>query len=306
MERRAIGSLQVSLVGLGCNNFGMRIDDAATERVVAAALDAGINFFDTADIYGATKSEEFLGRALKGRRQQAIVATKFGMAVDEHRKGARPEYVRRACDDSLERLGTDYIDLYQLHQPDPSVPIADTLGALNDLVKAGKVKEIGCSNFSAEQLDDAARATKPGAATFVSVQNEYSLLHREPEKSVLSACERLGLTFLPYFPLASGLLTGKYDPINGPPKDSRLSLSWTSRFTTEKNVRIAEALKAFATTRKRTLLELAFSWLASRPRVASVIAGATSPDQIRANAAAANWSLTRADLAEIDRLTPHP
>jgi aryl-alcohol dehydrogenase-like predicted oxidoreductase len=304
MERRSIGSLQVSVAGLGCNNFGMRIDDAATERVVAAALDAGINFFDTADIYGATKSEEFLGRALKGRRQQAIVATKFGMAVDEHRKGARPDYVRRACDDSLTRLATDYIDLYQLHQPDPTVPIADTLGALNDLVKAGKVKEIGCSNFSAEQLDEAARATKPGAATFVSVQNEYSLLNREPEKSVLSACERLGLAFLPYFPLASGLLTGKYDPVTGAPKDSRLSLSWTSRFTSEKNVRIAEALKAFAAARNHTLLELAFSWLASRSQVASVIAGATSPEQIRANAAAVNWSLTGADLAEIDRLAP--
>jgi aryl-alcohol dehydrogenase-like predicted oxidoreductase len=301
MELRSIGSLRVSAVGLGCNNFGMRIDDDATERVVSAALDAGINFFDTADIYGATKSEEFLGRALKGRRQQAIVATKFGMAVDDHRKGARPEYVRRACDDSLARLGTDYIDLYQLHQPDPTVPIADTLGALSDLVKAGKVKEIGCSNFSADQLDEATRATRPGAATFVSVQNEYSLVHREPEKSVLPACERLGLGFLPYFPLASGLLTGKYDPATGAPKDSRLSLSWTSRFTSEKNVRVAEALKAFAASRQHTLLELAMSWLASRPQVASVIAGATSPGQVRANAAAVNWALTRADLGEIDR-----
>ena len=303
MDLRSIGSLRVSVVGLGCNNFGMRIDDDATARVVSAALDAGINFFDTADIYGATKSEEFLGRALKGRRQQAIVATKFGMAVDDRRKGARPEYVRAACDDSLKRLGTDYIDLYQLHQPDPSVPIAETLGALNDLVKAGKVKEIGCSNFSTEQLDEAARATKAGAARFVSVQNEYSLVHREPEQSVLSACDRLGLAFLPYFPLASGLLTGKYDPATGAPKDSRLSLSWTSRFTNEKNVQIAEALKSFAAARNHTLLELAFSWLASRPRVASVIAGATSPEQIRANAAAVNWTLTRQDLAEIDRVS---
>jgi aryl-alcohol dehydrogenase-like predicted oxidoreductase len=303
MDVRSLGSLRVSVVGLGCNNFGMRIDDDATARVVSAALDAGINFFDTADIYGATKSEEFLGRALKGRRQQAIVATKFGMAVDDRRKGARPEYVRAACDDSLKRLGTDYIDLYQLHQPDPSVPIAETLGALNDLVKAGKVKEIGCSNFSAEQLDEAARATTADAARFVSVQNEYSLVHRDPEKSVLPACDRLGLAFLPYFPLASGLLTGKYDPATGAPKDSRLSLSWTSRFTTEKNVQIADTLKSFAAARKRTLLELAFSWLASRLQVASVIAGATSPEQIRANAAAVNWALTREDLAEIDRLS---
>jgi aryl-alcohol dehydrogenase-like predicted oxidoreductase len=302
VELRSIGSLRVSVVGLGCNNFGMRIDDGASDRVVSTALDAGINFFDTADIYGATKSEEFLGRALARRRQQAIVASKFGMAVDEQRKGARPEYVRRACDDSLKRLGSDYIDLYQLHQPDPTVPIADTLGALNDLVKAGKVKEIGCSNFSAEQLDEAARATAPGAAGFVSVQNEYSLVHREPERTVLPACDRLGLAFLPYFPLASGLLTGKFERGKPAPSDSRLSLSWTSRFTTDSNVRIAEALKAFATARKHTLLELAMSWLASRPQVASVIAGATSPEQIRANAAAANWSLTREEIAEIDRL----
>ena len=304
MELRAIGSLRVSLVGLGCNNFGMRIDEAATKRVVDTALDVGINFFDTADIYGSTKSEEYLGRALATRRHQAVVATKFGMAVDDQRKGARPEYVRRACDDSLKRLGTDYIDLYQLHQPDPSVPIADTLGVLNDLVKAGKVKEVGCSNFSAEQLDEASRAAKPGAAKFVSVQNEYSLLHREPEKSVLAACDRLSLGFLPYFPLASGLLTGKYEPGKPAPKDSRLSLSWTSRFTTDKNVEIAEALKAFAAARRHTLLELAFSWLAARPQIASVIAGATSPDQIRANAAAVTWSLTRDDLAEIDRIAP--
>ena len=215
MELRSIGSLRVSVVGLGCNNFGMRIDEAATARVVGASLDAGINFFDTADIYGSTKSEEFLGRALAGRRQQAIVATKFGMAVDEQRKGARPEYVHRAAEDSLKRLRTDYIDLYQLHQPDPEVPIADTLGALDRLVKAGKVKEIGCSNFSEAQLDEAARATRSGAAGFVSVQNEYSLLKREPEPSVLPACERLGLAFLPYFPLASGLLTGKYEPGKG-------------------------------------------------------------------------------------------
>jgi aryl-alcohol dehydrogenase-like predicted oxidoreductase len=303
MDHRSIGSLRVSLVGLGCNNFGMRIDAAATERVVNAALDAGIDLFDTADIYGATKSEEFLGRALKGRRDHAIVATKFGMAVDDRRKGARPEYVKQACDDSLRRLGIDHIDLYQLHQPDPSVPIADTLGAMDDLVKAGKVREIGCSNFSAEQLDEAERTTKSGAARFVSVQNEYSLLHREPERAVLPACDRLGLAFLPFFPLASGLLTGKFEPGKPAPADSRLSLSWTSRFTTEKNVQIAEALKAFAAARRHTLLELAFSWLASRAQVASVIAGATSPEQIRANAAAANWKLNAEELAEIDSLT---
>jgi aryl-alcohol dehydrogenase-like predicted oxidoreductase len=303
MDHRSIGSLRVSVVGLGCNNFGMRIDDAATRRVVDAALDAGINFFDTADIYGATKSEDFLGRALVGRRDRAIVATKFGMAVDDQRKGARPEYVRQACEDSLRRLGTDRIDLYQLHQPDPSVPVADTLGAMDSLVTAGKVREIGCSNFSAEQLDEAERAVTPGAARFVSVQNEYSLLHREPETGVLPACERLNLAFLPYFPLASGLLTGKFEPGRPAPPDSRLSLSWTSRFTTDANVRVTEALKAFASRRGHTLLELAFSWLLSRAPVASVIAGATSPEQVRANAAAAKWTLTKEDLAEVDRLT---
>ena len=304
MELRSLGSLRVSVAGLGCNNFGMRIDAAATERVVGAALDAGINFFDTADIYGSTQSEVFLGKALKHRRHEAIVATKFGMAVDDKRRGARPEYVRRAADDSLERLGIDVIDLYQLHQPDPDVPIADTLGAMNELVQAGKVREIGCSNFSTAQLDEAAGAVRPGGARFVSLQNEYSLLHREPEASVLPSCERLGLAFLPYFPLASGLLTGKYEAGKAPPADSRLSLQWTSRFTTEKNVRIAEALKGFAASRRHTLLELAMSWLAARTQVASVIAGATSPEQVRANAAAVNWRLTSEELAEIDRLAP--
>jgi aryl-alcohol dehydrogenase-like predicted oxidoreductase len=302
MDHRRIGSLRVSVVGLGCNNFGMRIDEAATERVVTTALDAGISFFDTADIYGSTKSEEFLGRALAGLRQHAVIATKFGMAVDDNRRGARPEYVTRAAEDSLRRLRTDYIDLYQLHQPDPSVPIADTLGALDDLVKAGKVKEIGCSNFSAEQLDEAERAVAPGAARFVSVQNEYSLLHREPERSVLPACQRLGLAFLPFFPLASGLLSGKYDPVKGAPENSRLSLSWTSRFISERNVRMAEALKAFAAKRGHSLLELAISWLVSQPQLASVIAGATSPQQARANAAAAHWVLTQEEREEIDRL----
>lgn len=302
MEHRSIGSLRVSLTGLGCNNFGMRIDETASIRVVHAALDAGVNFFDTADIYGSTASEQFLGRALNGRRDRAIVATKFGMAVDERRKGARPEYVRQACEDSLKRLATDQIDLYQLHQPDPTVPIADTLGALDELVKAGKVREIGCSNFSAEQLNEAERAVRPGAAGFVGVQNEYSLLHREPESSVLPACQRLGLAFLPYFPLASGLLTGKYQRGKTAPTDSRLSLSWTSRFTSDRNVRIAEALKVLAAQQGYTLLDLAMSWLASRPQVASVIAGATSPEQVRANAAATKWPLDSSTLIEIDRL----
>jgi len=296
MEHRHIGSLAVSVVGLGCNNFGMTIDERQTADVVSAALDAGITFFDTADMYGGTNSERFLGKALGKRRAEAVVATKFGLrASDEFAGGARPDYVRKACDASLKRLNIDRIDLYQLHKPDPSTPIADTLGAMKDLVKAGKVREIGCSNFSVEQLRE--------AREFVSVQNEYSLLHREPEHGVLPACDRLGLAFLPFFPLASGLLTGKFEPGKPAPADSRLSLSWTSRFTTDKNVQIAEALKAFATARRHTLLELAFSWLASRPQVSSVIAGATSPEQVRANVAAVNWKLNAEELAEIDSLT---
>lgn len=306
MEMRAIGSLRVSLVGVGCNNFGMRIDEPATNRVVDAALDAGINFFDTADIYGGTKSELFLGRALGARRAKVIVATKFGHEVDPSRRGARPEYVRQAVEDSLIRLGTDYIDLYQLHRPDPDVPIADTLGALNDLVRAGKVREIGCSNFSAIQLQKArdAAATAKGAS-FVSVQNEFSLLHREPQREVLPACARLGLAFLPYFPLASGLLTGKYARGQSAPSTSRLSAAWAAdRFLTDKNVTATEALRQFATERAHTLLELAMSWLAQQAPVASIIAGATTPEQICANAAAVNWRFTPEELAEIDRLVP--
>src|SRR5882757_6201063 len=245
MEKRRIGSLEVSVVGLGCNNFGRRIDEPASARVVHAALDAGVNFFDTADIYGSTRSEEFLGRALAGRRGQAIIATKFGMAVDEQRQGAKPDYVRRAVEDSLRRLGTDRIDLYQLHKPDPATPIADTLEALDGLVRAGKVREIGCSNFSATQLREAQQAVQAGAACFVSVQNEYSLLHREPEAEMLPECASLGLAFLPYFPLKNGLLTGKYVKGVAPPKGTRMqTMSWAASGLTEKNLAIVEGLRA--------------------------------------------------------------
>jgi aryl-alcohol dehydrogenase-like predicted oxidoreductase len=301
MQTRRIGALEVSVVGLGCNNFGRRLDTAATAHVVHAALDAGINFLDTADVYGGTRSEEYLGRALAGRRDQVVLATKFGMAVDEQRRGARPEYVRRALEDSLRRLMTDRIDLYQLHQPDPEVPIADTLGALDGLVQAGKVREIGCSNFSAEQLREALAAARAGAARFVSVQNEYSLLQREPEREVLAECERLGLAFIPYFPRASGLLTGKYR--RGQPAPAGTRLAAGGRFAgllSERNLALVEALTEFAGARGHVLLELAISWLLSRPAVASVIAGVTSPEQVAMNASAAGWRLTPADLAEVD------
>jgi aryl-alcohol dehydrogenase-like predicted oxidoreductase len=303
METRRIGSLSVPVVGLGCNNFGGRLDADGTTKVVEVALDAGVTFFDTADIYTTGKSEELLGRALAGRRADAIIATKFGMPMDEQRRGARPEYIQRAAEESLRRLGTDYIDLYQLHQPDPTVPIADTLGALDELVKAGKVREIGCSNFSADQIREAEAAVAPGAARFVSVQNQYSLVHREPEAEVLAECERRGLGFLPFFPLASGLLTGKYRRGQPPPEGTRITGNqrWAPLLE-ERSLALVESLVQFAESRGHTLLELAFSWLLSRPAVASVIAGAMSPEQIRANVAAAGWKLTEADLAEVDAI----
>jgi len=218
VEKRKIGSLEVSLVGLGCNNFGWRIDANGSAAVIDAAIDSGINFLDTADLYGAGQSEEYLGRALKGRRDKVLIATKFGMKLGDGKEGAKPSYVRQAAEDSLRRLNTDHIDLYQLHQPDPGTPIADTLGALGGLVHAGKVREIGCSNFSAAQLCEASQVK---GVHFVSVQNNYSMVHREPEAEVLPECQRLGLAFLPYFPLANGLLTGKYRKGQPFPKSSR-------------------------------------------------------------------------------------
>jgi aryl-alcohol dehydrogenase-like predicted oxidoreductase len=292
------------VVGLGCNNFGGRLDAEETAGVVDAALDVGINFLDTADIYGKTQSETFLGRALKGRRDRVVLATKFGMKVDEQRHGAHPDYVRQACEDSLRRLETDRIDLYQLHTPDASVPIAETLGALDELVKAGKVREIGCSNFTPEQLREAEAAAGAGGARFVSVQNEYSMIHREPERGVLEACERLGLAFIPYFPLASGLLTGKYRRGQPVPQGTRLAEDRFAGTRSEENLELVERLIAFSEARGHTLLELAFSWLLTRPTVVSVIAGATKPEQVRGNAAAAGWRLTEADLAELDGILP--
>jgi aryl-alcohol dehydrogenase-like predicted oxidoreductase len=279
----------------------MRIDEAASARVVDAALDAGVTFFDTADIYGGTLSEVYLGRALASRRDEAVIATKFGMEVDEHKKGARPEYIRSAAEDSLRRLNVDVIDLYQLHTPDPTVPIADTLGTLNDLVTAGKVREIGCSNFSAEQLREAKAAAGTGAR-FVSVQNQYSLLYREPEKDVLAECEREGLAFLPFFPLASGMLTGKYRKGRPLPQGTRIGDG--SNWLTEDNLDTVERLIKFAQSRGRTILDLAFAWLLAHPVVASVIAGATSQEQVLSNVAAADWQLGPDEKSEVGRLAP--
>lgn len=300
MEKRRIGSLEVSVVGLGCNNFGWRVDAQATAAVVDAALDCGVDFFDTADVYDAGKSEEFLGLALKGRRNRVVLATKFGMKMDQQRQGAKPAYIRQAVEGSLRRLRTDRIDLYQLHQPDAATPIVDTLGALNELVQAGKVREIGCSNFSAAQLQEA-EAAAGSCARFVSLQNHYSLLHHEPEATVLPECVRAGIAFLPYFPLENGLLSGKYGRGQPLPPGSRGGDGFGPKVFTEENLARAEALAEFARSRGHTLLELAISWLASRPAVASVIAGAKTAEQVRANATAAGWNLTQEDLAEIER-----
>ena len=296
MRTRTLGALQASIVGLGCNNFGGRIDETTTLAVVDAAIDSGINFFDTADIYGGTKSEEFLGRVLGKRRGQILIATKFGIKLDDERPGgAKPAYIRRAVEDSLKRLGTDRIDLYQIHRPDTDTPIADTLGTLTELVAEGKVREIGCSNFSVAQLREAAEV--PGAH-FVSVQNEYSLFHREPESDgVLAECAATGMGFLPYFPLASGLLSGKYRKGHPIPEGTRIQAD--SKWLTEENLDRVEALTEFAEARGHTLLELAFSWLLAHPAVSSVIAGATKPEQVRANAMAASWTLTTEELTEL-------
>jgi aryl-alcohol dehydrogenase-like predicted oxidoreductase len=306
METRKIGSLDASIVGLGCNNFGGRIDADATARVVDAALDAGVTFFDTADIYGGTHSEEFLGRALGTRRDRALIATKFGVPIDDDRKGgASAAYVARACEDSLRRLGTDRIDLYQLHFPDAATPQDETLGALDALVRAGKVREIGCSNFTPEMIEEATTISGDrGIARYVSVQNEYSLLRRLPEKAgVLDACVKYDLGFLPYFPLASGVLSGKYQRRKQPPDGTRLASLPAERqdeALSDKVMNRVEALTTWAGDHGHTLLELAFAWLLARPAVASVIAGATKPEQVVTNAAAASWRLSTNDLDEID------
>jgi len=302
MQTRKVGSLEVSVVGLGCNNFGWRIDAEASAKVIDAAIESGVTFFDTADRYGKGQSEDFLGRALGKRRDQIILATKFGMEMEKGQQGASPKYVREALDASLRRLRTDRIDLYQLHQPDPKTPITDTLGALDELVRAGKVRQIGCSNFSVAQIREAADASQ-SRAQFVSVQNQFSLFYREPETNgVLAECERRRLAFLPYFPLGSGLLTGKYRKGKKLPEGSRATDGWGPKVFTEQNLAIVESLIEFAESKDHTILELAFSWLLSHKPVASVIAGASKPQQVRANAKAVNWQLSPGELAEIDSI----
>jgi aryl-alcohol dehydrogenase-like predicted oxidoreductase len=301
MERRAIGSLEVTVVGIGTNNFGSSMTASEVGTVVDAALEQGINFFDTADSYG--ESEERLGAALGKRRDEVVIATKFGNPVrgEEGTGGARPEYARRAVEASLKRLGTDRIDLYQLHTPDPTTPIAETLGALAEMVSAGKVREIGCSNFSAAQLREAEAAAGNGPR-FVSVQNHFNLLNRSDQADVLPVCEELGIAYLPYFPLASGLLTGKYQRGQEPPEGTRLH-RWgerANRLLNDETFDKVDSLSVWASHHGHSLLDLAFAWLEAQPVVASVIAGATKAEQVEANAAAGGWKLAADEVGEID------
>ncbi|ARS28267.1 aldo/keto reductase [Sphingomonas sp. KC8] len=307
MEQRRLGrsDLQVSVVGLGCNNFGWKADLAETQAIVDRALDAGISFFDTAISYGP--SEEYLGTALGVRRKDAVIATKFGSPEDPvagDARGARA-YVMDAAEASLRRLNTDWIDLYQLHFPDPATPIDETLRALQDLVAQGKVRAIGCSNLSANAIDAAQTAAKDaGIGGFVTTQNEYNVLVRGLEQDLAPMIARHGLGLLPYFPLANGVLTGKYKTGRAAPADARLADApvYFDAYRDPAKWEAAARLEAFAAARGHSLLDLAVSWLAARPGVTSVIAGVSRASQVDANARAADWVLSAEDMAEIDRL----
>jgi aryl-alcohol dehydrogenase-like predicted oxidoreductase len=294
------GGPEVSIVGLGTNNFGRRCDYEQTLAVIDAALDAGVTLFDTADIYGQGLSEEYIGRALEGRRDRVLIATKFGKRMDERPEERRgnPDYIRWAVESSLRRLRTDVIDVYQLHEPDPGTPLEETLGALGDLVHEGKVRWIGSSNFSAEQVEAAEEVARgAGFHRFVSVQNEYSFVERESEDEVLGTCERLGIGFLPYFPLASGLLTGKYRR-GETATEGRLA---GREIPAEQWDRV-EALQRYAEERGASLLEVAIGGLLAMPAVTSVIAGATKPEQVHANVAAGSWEPSAEDVEELRAL----
>jgi aryl-alcohol dehydrogenase-like predicted oxidoreductase len=311
MEIRNLGQsgLRVSSIGLGCNNFGGRIDEATTKVVIHKALDLGITLFDTADVYGERGgSEAEMGRILGDDRKRIVLATKFAAPMDDtdEKLGGSRQYIMAAVEDSLRRLKTDWIDLYQMHRTDPRTPIEETLRALDDLVRQGKVRYIGCSNFPAWQMTEAAwTARTNGLNGFVSCQDEFSLIHRAPEAELLPAARKLGFGLLPYFPLASGLLTGKYRRNTALPAGTRLAKTQrlADRYLTERNWEIAEKLADFAEARGRTMLELAFSWLLAQSPVASVIAGATRPEQLEQNVKAGGWRITADELAEIDRIS---
>ena len=310
MEIRNLGQsgLRVSSIGLGCNNFGSRIDEAATKAVIHKALDVGITFFDTADVYGERGgSEEAMGRILGDDRKRIVLATKFAAPMDDsgEKLGGSRQYIMAAVEESLRRLKTDWIDLYQMHRVDPNTPIEESLRTLDDLVRQGKVRYVGCSNFPAWEMTEAAwTARTAGLNGFVSCQDEYSLVHRAPEAELLPAARKLGLGLLPYFPLASGLLTGKYRRNTPLPAGTRLAKTQrlAHRYLTERNWEISERLGDFAEARGRTMLQLAFSWLLAQQPVASVIAGATGPEQLEQNVKAGDWALTADELSEIDRI----
>jgi aryl-alcohol dehydrogenase-like predicted oxidoreductase len=312
MQKRKLGNsgIEVSLVGLGANNFGGRTDFEASRHVVDKALDLGVTLFDTSDNYGNRGgSEEFLGRILGARRKDIVLATKFGLPMDDAGKlrGASRRYAMQAVEASLRRLKTDWIDLYQVHFPDPRTPIEETLRALDDLRQSGKVRSVGCSNFSAAQLEEAIGVSQRSQLpSFVTCQDEYNVLERDLEKDRLPIMRRHGIGLLPYFPLASGLLTGKYRQDAPLPSGTRLAGNvprGKDVFLNARNWRMVGLLRAFAAARGHTLLELAMSWLASRPYIPSIIAGATRPEQVEQNIAAIGWHLSDADLAEIDRIT---
>ncbi|MDR7364151.1 aldo/keto reductase [Nocardioides marmoribigeumensis] len=314
MDYQPLGDsgLVVSMVGIGCNAFGTRIDQDTVDDIVDAALDAGVNFFDTADTYGRGLSEEMLGRALQGRRQDVVVATKFGMDMDgangpDHGARASRRYVRRAVEASLRRLQTDHIDLYQLHQPDLVTPMEETLSALGELVVEGKVRYIGCSNFAAWEVADAHHVARQlGVPGYISAQNEYSLYNRVAEDELLPACRALGLSVLPYFPLAYGLLTGKYERGEDAPTGSRLSAEGQRRRLQNADFDRIDALQAFADSRAIDLLTLAVSGLLAQAGVGSVIAGVSRPDQVARNVGAASWRPARSDLEELAGLNRDP
>jgi aryl-alcohol dehydrogenase-like predicted oxidoreductase len=308
MDFRRLGDsgLKVSEIGLGCNNFGMRIDQEATTAVVNAAIENGVIFFDTADVYGGQgKSEEMLGVALKGQRDKVVLATKFAMQMGPGKGGGSRRYIMEAVEASLRRLQTDHIDLYQMHRFDPETPLDETLAALDDLVTQGKVRYIGNSNYTGWQIADADYIARNAHQTrFVSAQNNYSLLERNVEHEVTPACGRFGLGVLPFFPLASGLLTGKYKRGEAPAEGTRMA-AWGARAQaalSDRNFDKVEALEGWAQERGHTLLELAFAWLLGHPVVSSVIAGATKPEQVASNAATASWKLTPDEVAEVTKL----
>lgn len=309
LATRHVGNsgLAVSVVGIGCNNFGRRLDAEGTARVVHAALDHGITLFDTADIYGEGRSEEMLGAAVKGRRDGAVIATKFGGPMGaEHRQGASRRWIRTAVEDSLRRLGTEWIDLYQLHFPDSATPIDETLETLTDLVREGKIRYAGSSNFAGWQVTDAEWVARTrGFDRFISAQNRYSLLQRDMEAEVIPACAHHGIGLIPYSPLANGLLTGKHRRGAPPAAGSRIANapSLTNDLLTDANFDVVEALERYASERGRTLLDVAIGGLAAQPQVVSVIAGAMSPAQVEANAQAASWQPSPDEMDELRRIT---